>query len=99
MPAPNVIFAMLPGPDRQRRPSVYRYKLTFTNPAPGEPGCSMLWEVAGGRLVYQVALERQESGEFRWHCTCADAVYRGETRPHGCKHVRGIQSLGRQKAG
>jgi len=76
--------------------STVRHKLTYTNPTAGEPGCSMLWEVAGGRLVYQVALERPESGEPRWHCTCADAVYRGEDAPHVCKHVRGLIEIGRR---
>ena len=32
---------------------------------------------------------------MRWHCSCADAVYRGESRAHQCKHVRGLQALGR----
>jgi len=57
----------------------------------------MLWEVLGGRLDYQIALERAESGDLRWHCTCADAVYRGEyDSRHVCKHVRGLKELGRQ---
>jgi len=51
----------------------------------------------GGREVYQIALERQASGRLRWHCSCADAVYRGETRAKPCKHVRGLQALGRDK--
>ena len=97
--APTVLFARLPGPDRKRHLSTYRFRLTYTNPVPGEPGCSMLWEVAGGRLTYQVALERAESGEMRWHCTCADAVYRGENLPHVCKHVRGLLDLGRRGDG
>ena len=94
--AATLLFTMLPGPDRKRRPSTYRYKLTHLNPHPGEPGCSMLWDVAGGRLPYQIALERAESGELRWHCTCADAVYRGENAPYVCKHVRGLLDLGRR---
>ncbi len=94
--SPTVLFALLPGPDRKRHPSTYRYKLTYSTSHPGEQGCAMLWEVAGGRGVYQVALERTESGDLRWHCTCADAVYRGENAPHVCKHIRGIVELGRR---
>ncbi len=56
-----------------------------------ESGCVMTWEVSGGRLPYQVALERTASGKLRWHCSCADAVYRGEDDPsHACKHVQGL---------
>ena len=87
-------FIVLPGADRKRHPSVYRYQLTYANPGLDEAGCAQLWEVAGGRSVYQLALERQESGELRWHCTCADAVYRGENEPHVCKHIRGLLSMG-----
>lgn len=51
----------------------------------------MTWEVSGGRLPYQVALERTATGQYRWHCSCADMVYRGEDNPHHiCKHVRGL---------
>jgi hypothetical protein len=56
----------------------------------------LLWEVYGGREIYQITLERQPSGGLCWHCTCADAVYRGEDEPHTCKHVRGLLTLGRQ---
>src|SRR4051794_5709669 len=94
--APDVLFASLPGPTRKRLPSPYCYRLTYRNPDPGTAGCALLWDVMGGREVYQVALERQNSGELRWHCSCADAVYRGEDSPHVCKHVRGLLSLGRK---
>ena len=94
--SPTLFFAMLPGTDRKRHPSTYRFRLTYSNPRFSEPGCSMLWEVAGGRGVYQVALERAESGDLRWHCTCPDAIYRGENGPHVCKHVRGLLDLGRR---
>src|SRR5436309_2667041 len=97
-PAPVEVFTSLPGPTRKRTPSPYRYRLTYCNPEPGVVGCALLWDVFGGRLVYQVALERQPGGGLRWHCTCADAVYRGESAPHVCKHVRGLQKLGRQAA-
>src|SRR5207248_1565965 len=79
---------------RKRTPSDYCYRLAYRNPRPDEPGCALLWEVVGGRLEYQIALERQPSGALRWHCTCADAVYRGEDAPHVCKHVRGLLALG-----
>jgi hypothetical protein len=87
---------LLPGPTRKRTQSPYCYRLTYRNPHPGEPGCALLWEVAGGRMPYQIVLERSDRGELRWHCTCADAVYRGENAPHVCKHVRGLQALGRE---
>lgn len=91
-----VVFASLPGPSRKRAPSVYRYQLTNRNPDPDLPGCVLLWDVFGGRQAYQIALERESGGSLRWHCTCADAVYRGEDAPHTCKHVRGLQTVGRK---
>ena len=42
---------------------------------------------------------RRTDGNLRWHCTCADAVFRGERAPHACKHVRGLQELGRRAVG
>jgi hypothetical protein len=93
--ASEVIFAALPGPTRKRTPSPYCYRLTYRNPAAEAQGCVLSWDVLGGREVYQIALERQASGRLRWHCTCADAVYRGESQRHICKHVRGLQALGR----
>ena len=81
----------LPGSDRKRTPSPYLYRVAYRGPAGSEPGCVMVWEVAGGRLPYQVALERTASGVLVWHCSCADAVYRGEDDPtHRCKHVQGV---------
>jgi hypothetical protein len=97
LPGP-VVFASLPGPDRKRTPSPYCYHLTYRNPAADEPGCWLSWEVLGGRNIYQIALERREDGGLRYHCTCADAVYRGEDRNHVCKHVRGLLALGRKRA-
>ncbi len=94
--ASSVVFASLPGPTRKRLPSAYRYSLTYRNPEPNAAGCVLLWDVHGGREPYQIALERDRGGRLRWHCTCADAVYRGEDAPHVCKHVRGLQALGRQ---
>jgi len=95
---PAVMVATLPGPSRKRSPSPYCYRLTYRTPEPAAPGCALLWDVFGGRLTYQIALERESSGALRWHCTCADAVYRGELAHHLCKHVRGLQALGRRRA-
>jgi hypothetical protein len=93
----TVLFASLPGPTRKRTLSPYCYRLTYASTAAEEVGCALLWEVHGGRDIYQIALERQRSGALRWHCTCADAVYRSEDAPHTCKHIRGLQALGRQR--
>ena len=92
--------ATLPGPDRQRTPKLYRYHLLYQEAEPVKPGCVRLWEVVGGRETYQIAIEREESGTIRYHCTCADAVFRGETQPdHVCKHVKGfLQTLKPQAA-
>src|SRR5262245_11619448 len=93
---PNLLFTSLPGPTRKRTSSPYCYLLTYRNPDPRAVGCSLLWDVHGGRLTYQIALEREESGRLTWHCTCADAVYRGElVENHCCKHVRGLTTQGR----
>ncbi len=91
----TVIYTALPGPSRQRSPRAYRYRLIYRNSKPADPGCALLWEVEGGRLLYQIVLEREETGRLRWHCTCADAVYRGEDERHLCKHIRGLQGYGR----
>lgn len=92
---PGVVFTTLPGPSRKRTESPYCYRLVHQDDDPRAVGCALMWEVYGGRDIYQVALERLANGKLRWHCTCADAVYRGETRPHACKHVRGLQAQGR----
>jgi hypothetical protein len=87
----GMILKLLPGPDRKRRPNVYAYRITYRNPLSAQPGCVMTWVASGGRLSYQIALERTRSGELRWHCTCADAIYRGDRHPHHvCKHVQGL---------
>jgi hypothetical protein len=57
-----------------------------------------MWEVMGGRDIYQVALERLPGGRLRWHCTCADAIFRCDNGPHVCKHIRGLQRMGREQA-
>lgn len=86
-----LLTMLLPGPDRKRMPATYRFRVAYRNPAADETGCVMAWEVGGGRTTYQVALERKPNGDLRWHCSCADAVYRGEGDPaHECKHVRGL---------
>lgn len=86
-----ILTLSIPGPDRKRTPALYTYRVTYRNPTPGEPGCVMTWEATGGRLPYQVALERTDGGRHLWHCSCADAVYRGEDNPdHMCKHVRSL---------
>lgn len=93
----SVVFTSLPGPTRKRIPSPYCYRLTYETGDYSQPGCLLLWDVMGGRDIYQVALERAEDGRLHWHCTCADAVYRGETPAHACKHVRGLQGQGRRE--
>lgn len=84
------MVAVLPGPDRKQTLSEYLFRVTYRNPAADEPGCVMVWEVCGGRLPYQIAVERTDRGGLKWHCSCADAVYRGDNPEHTCKHVRGL---------
>lgn len=93
LPLP-LLLARLPGSDRKRTPSLYSYRITFRNPDDGAVGCVLLWDVSGGRTSYQVALERDEVGSLRLHCTCADAVFRGENEGHLCKHIRGLVEFG-----
>jgi hypothetical protein len=81
---------LLPGPNRKRREHSYVYRLKYLNLHPGTTGCLMTWEVEGGRLLYQIAVERESAGGLRCHCTCADAVYRAEENGRHCKHVRGF---------
>ena len=88
---PPLLVRPLPGPDRKRTPSAYLFRVVYRAPDAAGPGCVMAWEVAGGRQPYQIALERLVNGRLVWHCSCADAVYRGEDDPkHRCKHVRGL---------
>jgi hypothetical protein len=91
-------LTVLPGSNRKRSPSAYSYRLTYHNPLAGISGCVMLWEVSGGRLPYQIALERDEAGNLRLHCTCADAVFRAEGEGRFCKHVHGLLQCGRPAA-
>jgi hypothetical protein len=85
----------LPGPERRRQPHAYSYRLTYVNPEL-KPGCQRLWEVAGGRLPYQIALERDARGNLHLHCTCADAIYRKDNEGRFCKHVLGLLELGKR---
>jgi hypothetical protein len=89
------MFTLLPGPSRKRVQSSYCYHLTYRNPESAATGCVLIWEVAGGRLPYQIALERDDAGNLRLHCTCADAVFRAEGEGRFCKHVRGLLDFGR----
>ena len=90
-PTLALITLLLPGPDRKRTYCPYHFRVTYRSPDASEPGCVMTWEVIGGREVYQISVEKLTGGEHRWHCSCADAVYRGEDDPqHVCKHVRGL---------
>ena len=97
-PAPShLLYADLPGPTRKRTHSPYCFRLTYRNADPREPGCALMWEVHGGRMTYQIAVEREEAGALRWHCTCADAVYRGEDfADYQCKHVRALRTANRR---
>jgi uncharacterized C2H2 Zn-finger protein len=91
--ASPVLYTLLPGPSRKRADVTYRYRLTYRK-GEDEPGCVMTWEVFGGRLSYQVAVERDEQGELHLHCTCADAVYRAEEEGRHCKHIHGLLAFG-----
>ena len=85
-------FADLPGPTRKRTLSPYCFRLAYRSPDPQALGCALVWEVHGGRLAYQIALEREPAGGLRWHCTCADAVYGGEDfADYQCKHIRALR--------
>lgn len=89
--AAGVIAVTMPGPTRKREPAEYRFRVTYRGTELREPGCLMTWEVTGGRAPYQLALERTERGDTRWHCTCADYEFRGDDDPrYRCKHVSGL---------
>ena len=62
-----VLFTLLPGPGRKRTSRRYGYRLRYRNPDPDAAGCVFLWEVSGGRMPYQIAVERAASG--RSSCT------------------------------
>lgn len=87
----GVIAVALPGPTKKREPAEYRFRVTYRGTELHAPGCLMTWEVRGGRVPYQLALERTERGDTRWHCTCADFEFRGDDHPrYACKHVSGL---------
>ncbi len=90
----TMLFRLLPGPSRKRTASPYGYRLTYRNPQADAPGCVMTWEVSGGRLLYQIALERDDAGGLRLHCTCADAIFRAEAEGRLCKHLCGLLEFG-----
>ncbi len=94
-PSMVALLTVLPGPDRKRSRTPYSYCLAYRNPEPDAVGCVTMWEVQGGRLSYQIAVERREAGELRVHCTCADAVYRAENEGRFCKHVTGFLRVAR----
>jgi hypothetical protein len=91
----GVICTLLPGPDRKRSARSYSYRVTYRNPDRDAAGCVLLWHVAGGRMGYQIALERDDNGNLQLHCTCADAVFRAEPENRFCKHVRGLLEFNR----
>lgn len=95
---PSLVL-LLPGPDRRRQLTAYHYRLTYRAAEDEQDGCVMTWEVHGGRSAYQLAVERKPQGQLDFHCTCADAVYRGEELGHVCKHVEGFLRLGTEMTG
>jgi hypothetical protein len=95
---PFILSARLPGPDRKRSETPYCYRLTHRDLETAGPVCVFLWVVSGGRQEYQIALERDESGNLRLHCTCADAIYRAENEGRFCKHIRGLLTFGQEGA-
>lgn len=86
----GVLVTLVPGPDRRSTPKPYQFRIVYRSSS-REIGCVMTWLVLGGRQPYLVTLECTSTGHTRWHCTCTDAVYRGEDRPdYRCKHIRGL---------
>src|SRR5882762_4789278 len=81
---------LLPGPDRKRTPKVYSFRLSYRNPSDKAAGCVMTWDVFGGRMPYQIAVERRDDQHLKIHCTCADAVFPREEEGRLCKHVQGF---------
>ena len=92
MVAVNTCRVNLPGPSRRRHPVNYEYVRTWHNDDRKAIGCLEVWEVHGGREVYQVALEQRAGGWRQWSCTCAHAIYRAEPLGRACKHVLGLPS-------
>ena len=92
------LVTILPGPDRKRQPKSYLYRLIYRNPVPGSVGCVSTWEVEGGRLVYQALVPgaARTMATCAWHCSCADAIYRGEEQGLPCKHIVGLRKAGHE---
>jgi hypothetical protein len=86
-------LALVPGPDRKRTPRLYTFRLTYLNTDPSAVGCILQWEVSGGRLGYQIAVERDDAGNLTPHCTCADSSFRAEEEGRLCKHIRALLDL------
>jgi hypothetical protein len=86
-------LALVPGPDRKRTPRLYTFRLTYLNADSSVVGCILQWEVSGGRLGYQIAIERDEAGNLTPHCTCADSIFRAEEEGRLCKHIRALLDL------
>ena len=95
LPAPVEMATVLPGPGKRRAQQSYIYCLKYLNTTPELVGCVMTWDVHGGRLTYQIAVERTPKGELCCHCTCADAVFRAELEGRSCKHVEGFLTWSR----
>jgi len=89
-PQAELKLIVLPGPDRKRSERTYGYRLLYCNSRWDEPVCAALWQISGGRELYQIALEYDDRGQFIWHCTCADAIYRAADQGRVCKHVQGL---------
>jgi hypothetical protein len=95
LPQLTTLVTLLRSPGRKRTTTLYHYRVIHQNPDPHAAGCVILWEVSGGRSVYQLALERTEAGVLRVQCTCADAVFRAEDQGRFCKHVQGLIQFAR----
>jgi len=87
------LLTILPGATRKRLPSIYQYRQTYRR-ADGDTGtCLAVWDVLGGREIYQIAVEEGVAGQHEWHCTCADATYRSRFAYYRCKHVEGLMDV------
>ncbi len=94
----QTLLTLLPGVTRKRLPHVYQFRKTYTRTPACDTSCLATWDVLGGREVYQIASEQTSNGDVLWHCTCADATFRGKTRYYRCKHVSGLLALANELA-
>ena len=92
------LLTLLPGITRKRLPHVYQFRRTYTRTPGDDTTCLATWDVLGGREPYQIASEQTSNGDVLWHCTCADATFRGTTKYYRCKHVRGLLELANELA-